>query len=292
MLASASRLATLRCQHCGQHSRHCQCLYDVRDPSAFVHGTINAWSRPNAKRGPIVLTADEHEELHQEGLAILYRLSEIFEPHRAGYEQAGRFSGFAAQMLPRKLGDAWHRLHAGEHRHEPGADGKRRWVYGEKAVSLEALTADDPDRHPVMADRASDGNLAGRIRAALLERSAVERDFVVGVGLLTGKGEQAPAIAARLGLDEGTVRRYWRQLVRSLPEPRHQFTSAADMREHLERVAESDAEKASRVGELLGEGASAADIAQIMGIELGEVHDHEEAIRQVLHRIESQGDGE
>jgi hypothetical protein len=37
----------------------------------------------------------ERDELQLEGLVILYELADRFEPHRAGYAQAGRFSGYA-----------------------------------------------------------------------------------------------------------------------------------------------------------------------------------------------------
>ena len=131
-----------------KQTRHCHCLYDIRDPSAFVQGTINAFTAATARRPwPIVLSAEEREELHQEGLAILYRLSGTFETRREGYEQDGRFSGHAAMFLPRKLGDAWHRMHPDSHQqvHDPES-GKRVWARPPDSFAR-GVTAEDPDRH-------------------------------------------------------------------------------------------------------------------------------------------------
>jgi hypothetical protein len=282
------RLLTDLCTSCGRQTTHCSCLHDVRDPSAFVQGTINAFTAPNAKRGPIVLSSDERDELHQEGLAILYRLASIFEPHREGYDQAGRFSGFAAAMLPRKLGDAWHRMHP-EHRHVTDQEtGKRHWEYTERAVSLEALTAEDPDRHQIMASQSDSGNLGERLHAALLARSRSEFDWIVQVGKLVGAGASIPQIAEQLGIVESTVERHIRTIVRAQPDPRHMFTKVSEMKAALEVMIEADARKAARVGELLGAGSTTADIAQIMEISDDEVKDHTEAIKWVMPRIESE----
>lgn len=113
-------------------------LHDVADVAGFVAATIS--------RAGITAAAAEHEELMLEGLAILYTLAAAYKPRLDGYAQDGRFSGFAARYLPRKLGDAWHRLHP-EHRYvtDP-ATGKRGWRYGKPTISLDALTEGD-DAH-------------------------------------------------------------------------------------------------------------------------------------------------
>lgn len=118
-------------------------LYDVRDCESFVQATLNASRR--------VYGPDEREELVCEGLRIMCELAARYEPQREGYDGQGRFSGFAAKYLRLKLEDAYHRMHP-EHRLVAQPDGKRRYHYGEKAVSLEAMTADDPDRHPVLTE--------------------------------------------------------------------------------------------------------------------------------------------
>jgi len=103
-------------------------LHDIEDVERFVANSLH--------RSGLPFRRQEQEELISEGLCILYELAEKFEPQREGYAQAGRFSGYAAQFLPRRLGDAWHKRHP-EHRRIAGDDGKRRWVYTEAAFSLE-----------------------------------------------------------------------------------------------------------------------------------------------------------
>jgi hypothetical protein len=109
-------------------------LHDIDDVQGFVANSLN-------RTGIYFAQADEREELIAEGVCILYELAEAYEPRRAGYAQAGRFSGFAAQFLPRRLGDAWHKRHP-NHRRVAGEDGKRRWIYQDAPVSLDAILSD------------------------------------------------------------------------------------------------------------------------------------------------------
>ncbi len=106
-------------------------LHDIKDVEGFVRGTIHT-----AQRRGMRISLDEREELVCEGLAILYQLAEIYEPHRDGYTKAGTFAGFAAMYLPRRLGDAWHAAHP-EHRYVTGLDGKRIWEYDPPPTSLD-----------------------------------------------------------------------------------------------------------------------------------------------------------
>jgi hypothetical protein len=78
-------------------------LLDIRDPRGFVAATI-------AKSG-VRLSREERDDLIAEGLAILCDLARKFEPQRAGYSQAGRFSGYAAAYLPLRLHDAYRQMH-------------------------------------------------------------------------------------------------------------------------------------------------------------------------------------
>lgn len=103
-------------------------LEDIDDVEGFVNATLNA--------SGIEFHADEREELVAEGILLLYVLHARFERRRAGYQQDGRFSGFAAMYLPRKLGDAWHRGRP-EHRYVTGPDGKRHWQFFKAHVSLD-----------------------------------------------------------------------------------------------------------------------------------------------------------
>jgi hypothetical protein len=106
-------------------------LRDVDDVENFVAATIN--------RALPGLDESEFEELKLEGLAIMCELHKKFEPRREGYQQDGRFSGFAAMYLPRKLGDAWHRLHP-EHRYVTDPEsGRRSWIYDQAPVSLDGI---------------------------------------------------------------------------------------------------------------------------------------------------------
>jgi hypothetical protein len=114
---------------------HPTSLGDIEDVEAFVNGTLNA--------SGIEFQAWEREDLVAEGLAILYSLFDRFEPHRPGYARPGKFSGFAAMFLPRKLGDSWHRNRP-EHRYVTGPDGHREWRFFRAHTSLDEITGDSP----------------------------------------------------------------------------------------------------------------------------------------------------
>ena len=103
-------------------------LYDIQNAEAFVRSTLDS-SR-------IRFASEEREELVLEGLAVLCDLAGSFQPHMPGYDQPGRFSGYAARFLPRRLGEAWHRLHP-EHVYRTRADGSREWEYLQPPISLD-----------------------------------------------------------------------------------------------------------------------------------------------------------
>lgn len=123
-------------------------LHDIADVEGFVAGTI--------EHSGLRLCAEEHEELLAEGICILYTLADRFEPQRAGYASAGRFSGYAAQFLPRRLGDAWHKRHP-EHCRVAGEDGKRHWRYLAAPLSFDQVIAP----HPGAIAFAEDTNYGG-----------------------------------------------------------------------------------------------------------------------------------
>lgn len=118
-------------------------LHDVADVEGFVNATINRFEQGNRPEWARI-ARDEREELVLEGIAIMYHLADRYEPRRGNHTQDGRFSGFAAFYLPKRLGEAWHRLHA-EHRYVTGKDGKREWVYLQPALSIEGLRASHAD---------------------------------------------------------------------------------------------------------------------------------------------------
>lgn len=133
-------------------------LHDVKDVQAFVHATITKWEHANrAKNSNFRLTHDERDELVAEGLLIMVRLADRYQPRLPGYKTDGTFSGYAAAFLPRKLGDAWHRLQPNHHYVTvTGASGnrKRKWTYGTRPISIERLHEKDMD-HDEAADRAA-----------------------------------------------------------------------------------------------------------------------------------------
>jgi hypothetical protein len=117
----------------GLIGRHVAVL-DIANGEAFVQRCIDKSAIPH---GP-----DEREELLAEGLTILCELAAKYKPlpARPGIDkQAGRFSGYAAMFLPRRLGDAWHKSHP-EHRYVTNPEtGKRGWHYGPGMLSLDGL---------------------------------------------------------------------------------------------------------------------------------------------------------
>jgi hypothetical protein len=105
-------------------------LHDVEDVEGFVQATIN--------KGRLRLTPEQRDELAAEGLRIMCKLSNDYEPGKNGLDaSASKFSGYAAKFLPGKLSDAWHRLQG--HRLASGPDGVRRWQYDDAPTSLSVI---------------------------------------------------------------------------------------------------------------------------------------------------------
>jgi len=188
------------CTTCGQAKRTCECLHDVRDPSAFVHATINDFTRARATRGRITLSAEEHSELHAEGMAILHKLARDYIAQMDGYEHPGRFSGYAAMFLPRKLGDAWHRMHEEQQLVTDHETGRRNWRYRERAVSLEAMCGADPERSELMADSQHCVDVESRLDAAFKTHYARQREMNVRVGVHLSQGATPADCQEDLGL--------------------------------------------------------------------------------------------
>jgi hypothetical protein len=113
-------------------------LHDVKDVEAFVRATI--------RRSGIQLGLEEREELVAEGICILFELARRYVPK----PPAGRFSGYAAQFLPRRLGDAWHASHP-EHRYVTTTTGKRTWHYEPSPISFDGLTGGELERAELTA---------------------------------------------------------------------------------------------------------------------------------------------
>lgn len=195
------------------HLSHKTALHDIDDIEGFVNATINSWLRTSG----IQLGLEERTELVGEGLLILAQLSDRYEPHREGYEQEGRFSGFAAQFLPRRLTDAWHRLNP-HHEFATQPDGSRKWRYNPQAVSLDAMLDENPreDEPPgpsihdqpalrVVDEHDDDDGFRQRLRPILVEQAMRDVDMAVEVGALLGVGTPPGEVCAELGIRSGEL---------------------------------------------------------------------------------------
>lgn len=177
-------------------------VYDVHDARAFVGATLERFCRSNAARGRFALSADERAELVSEGLVILYELARDYEPRREGYGQPGRFSGYAAVMLPRRLGDAWHRMHR-EHQRVARPDGSARWIYGDQPLALDVMReADWP--LPDSADERDWVDLELNLSSALEFEG--ERELTIRAGVLYARGFKRSEIAWLLSRPEDDIR--------------------------------------------------------------------------------------
>ena len=231
---------------------------------------------------------EERDELHREGLAILYQLARRYQPRIGDATQDGRFSGYAAMFLPRKLGDAWHAMHP-EHRHlTDKTTGERRWHYGDKAVSLEAVVAEEPDRCDLLADRRNGHDLEARLYRLLLARARADIPYVVNVAVRIN--EPAAVLADWLRIPEAMVADLKRTLSSAGPVG-GVFDSLSELRAALEHRAETDAREGARIGDLLGDGATVPDIAEILNIDTSHVREHMERIARVMSQAET-GDNE
>lgn len=212
-----------------QASRHVAvAIEDIDDVERFVIATIR--KRPGKE-----LDTEIFGELVREGIAIVVRLREQYEPGFGGRDPEGsRFSGYVARYLPGKLDDALHRLkgdsfsayqdakcpedgctHRVEWREsywkdpptcpEHGVllvfDNGRRWSYADDPESLERRVEDGTDDLHTTDD--ADATLAAtleRLGGALDRLHARERDQTIQVAELLGQGHTAPTVATMLGI--------------------------------------------------------------------------------------------
>jgi hypothetical protein len=105
-------------------------LRDIQDVEGFV---INCIKRSGAPVQP-----HEYEDLVAEGLCILYAMERKYIPKMTGYTKEGRFSGYAIKWMPRKMKEAWHKMHE-ECTLQTMPDKTRRWVRRQPAASWDAL---------------------------------------------------------------------------------------------------------------------------------------------------------
>lgn len=171
-------------------------IHDINDAERFVRATI---------ADTLVLTPDQRDDLICEGLRILWTLSDRYQPGYGGRNPTGsRFSGYAAKYLPGKLSDAWHRLQG--HSLVVLPNGKRKWHYNDRPVSLEALMDATPGSDTLTAlavdpDQHMDSDLARKLGAALDAAWAARRTTAIRVGVLYGDGHSPAIVAHTLGLN-------------------------------------------------------------------------------------------
>lgn len=110
-------------------------IWNVRDAEGFVGDTI--------RKSRLRLGRDEHDELLAEGITILCELAAAWKPRLDGYQQDGTFSGFAGYFLPRRLQDAYYRMHP-EHQLRRSPDGERVREFGHAPLSLDGDEMAEP----------------------------------------------------------------------------------------------------------------------------------------------------
>lgn len=120
-------------------------LHDVNNVRMFVAGSIN--------RAGLNLSDDEDQALIAQGMEIMSRLAQNYKARMDGHKQDGRFSGYAASFLPKKLGQAWHRMHPEHHEVTDARTGKRVWVYFREPASFEEVTSGQQGRPAAIRER-------------------------------------------------------------------------------------------------------------------------------------------
>lgn len=175
-------------------------LHDVKDAEAFVAANVQ-------RSGVIVRDTHEREDLIAEGLVILCELADRYEPHRAGYEKAGSFAGYAAKFLPGRMRDAYYALHP-EHVARRDQDGRRVYEFGERPMSLQH---DDMPQLPATAAVIAMPSIVGTCWdpgptvAAAIARVPPEFPKARSVVELIDEGYSPDEIARRLRMNRGAV---------------------------------------------------------------------------------------
>lgn len=168
-------------------------LHDVLDVEAFVRATI--------RKVNLRMTTEEHDELVAEGVAIMVKLAQRYEPRRAGYDRDGTFAGYAAKYLPLRLSEAWHRMHPGHSFVTDPQTGVRGWVYDDVPVSLDQVQAEQGDNVTALhtSDR-PESDLAADLRPLLEAQAQREIDLTIKVGELLAQGSPPHEVIAELGI--------------------------------------------------------------------------------------------
>lgn len=107
-------------------------IYDVEDIEGFVNEMVLiAKIRCDGQA--------ERDEIVCEGIVLLLNMAKNFKPQMEGYDKPGRFSGYCAAFLPRKISNAWYKMHP-EHVQEQVelGDGRKvkRYRHGSRPDSI------------------------------------------------------------------------------------------------------------------------------------------------------------
>lgn len=173
-------------------------LHDVVDVESFVADAI--------RDGGARLTPDDREELLAEGLRIMVRLAQQYQPGFNGLDPTtSTFAGFASKYLRLKLSDAYHRLQE-THRLVTDDTGKKAWSYGAKPASLDAMVAESAEGadhvKSLQQEDAYDSDMAHTLRSVLEKRWPHDRETTVRVGVLMGCDHTLREAASILGIDD------------------------------------------------------------------------------------------
>lgn len=174
-------------------------LHDIADAEGFIAKAI-------LKSG-VITTDQEFDELKAEGLVILCDLAQRFEPHRPGYAQPGRFSGYAARFLPGRLQDAWKRLHP-EHRQING-----EWEYGQPPLSLDLHEGHEADDRRTIEPAGTafrpeqDPGRFPIVDRAILTLPTAARAPALRYLELTTDGHGVDTVASTMGMRRGDIQR-------------------------------------------------------------------------------------
>jgi hypothetical protein len=185
-------------------------VLDVRDAEGFVAKMMH---KSGVRLGP-----EEKVEMLAEGITILLELAAQYKPRLDGYKQDGTFSGYAGMFLPRRLQDAFYRLHP-EHQLKRTPDGKKVREFGQANLSLHHEDMAEPVASMYLGPLAEDGlpdcptaaiaslpwQPTETTAQAILRIPAEYRIGVKGVVKYTEAGLGVDEIAATLGLGRRDV---------------------------------------------------------------------------------------
>lgn len=109
-------------------------LYDIKDVEGFVIACV--------KRSGSNAPPEYWDDLIAEGICLLYQMAKNYKPKMNGYDQAGKFSGYAIMWLPKQISQFWHRSQEHHLLAKDPETGKREWTYRLSPVSYEVVASE------------------------------------------------------------------------------------------------------------------------------------------------------